>query len=151
MVSPRRPSGLSFVCIVIVAVAFIHAATRIEAFEVVEASLSGKELAFKVVVFSQEARVVEENRVQTVNGRQVVETVTVEKVFRVPVMEERVASIDDFLATDAAGRPIERDRLAEILRKPTLVVTGSVMENQRRIFREGTVFLESTRNGDDSP
>lgn len=112
------------------------------AFDVVEASLSGRQIAVKSVVYVSEERQVVENVEVQRDGKTVVEKVAKIVIAKVPMMEERMVAIDAIKATDTTGKPIARDRVIALLGTPKLAVVGDVPADKRGVFREGTLFLE---------
>jgi hypothetical protein len=77
------------------------------------------------------------------NGMKVTELRTV-VVYEIQQVTKAV-ELKGFKATDAAGKPIAADKLAELLKEtgPVVLVTGTLPERHRKLFKDTTVFLES--------
>lgn len=77
-----------------------------------------------------------------VNGKAVVENRTVTAY----VAESRTVAqeLKKVKATDAAGKEIAADKLAELLKEPKPVVTsvGPISEKHRALFKDTVIFLE---------
>jgi hypothetical protein len=77
-----------------------------------------------------------------VNGKKVLETraVTVVRTQQIT----RAATLKDAKATDATGKAVAADKLAERLKKPTAVVVTSAAlpAEHRALFKDDTLFLE---------
>ncbi len=56
----------------------------------------------------------------------------------------RATALKDVKATDAAGKAIDAEKLAELLKETTaaVVTTGSLSEKHRALFKDKTVFVE---------
>jgi len=123
----------------LVGIAISLASCPASAVDIVKASMADGALIVQVV------RYVLEERTQSVtakeNGRTVEKVVVVTN--KVPVLEERSIEPGSVTATDAAGKAIPAAQLAGRLRVPTLVVLGAIPIDQRSVFRNGTLFLES--------
>ncbi len=76
------------------------------------------------------------------NGKRVIETRTVTE--NVMVSFVTAAELKTVKATNAAGKAISADKLAELLRDETPIVltTGPVSEKQRALFKDKTLFVE---------
>jgi hypothetical protein len=125
----------------LVGIAMALASRPASAVDIVKASMADGALVVQVV------RYVLEERTQSVtakeNGRTVEKVVLVTN--KVPVLEERSIEPGSVTATDAAGKTIPAAQLAGRLRVPTLVVLGTIPVDQRGVFRDGTLFLETTQ------
>lgn len=77
-----------------------------------------------------------------VNGQKRVETRTVTRL--VPETITRAADLNTLRVTDAAGKPIPADKIADRLKDATPVVltTGPVPDKHRALFKDTTVFVE---------
>lgn len=77
-----------------------------------------------------------------VNGMKVTEvrTVTVHETVVVTAAHE----LKTIKATDAAGKEIAADKLAELLKEstPVVVTTGPIAEKHRALFKDKVVFVE---------
>lgn len=135
-----RPAWFALVCATAVGTLAVPA----RAFDLVEASIAGQQLAVRSVTFVVQEREVVENVEVEDNGKTRVVQVAKVVAVTVPMTEERMVTLDAVRATDAAGKPIAKDRLAVVLRQPTAAVVGDVPVDKRAIFREGTVFLQIT-------
>ncbi len=62
----------------------------------------------------------------------------------VPVVETLAADLKDLKATDGAGKAIDADKLAELLKEstPVVIVSGPVPEKHRKLFKDTTVFVD---------
>jgi len=76
------------------------------------------------------------------NGAKVIETRTVTVFEKVSVVVE--AELKTVKATDAAGKAIKADKLAELLKDSTPVVltTEPLTEKQRALFKDKVIFVE---------
>jgi hypothetical protein len=56
----------------------------------------------------------------------------------------RQADLTKVKATDGGGKAVAAEKLAELLKEPTLIVlaSGPVPEKHRKLFREATLFVE---------
>lgn len=85
----------------------------------------------------------QEVTVTTPGGRTEKQVVTVTQF---QAVEERLAvGLDTHTLTDAAGKAIDAKRAAELLKEDTAVVVvsgGPLPEQYRKLFRDGTVFLQ---------
>ena len=109
-------------------------------FRVVEAKADKGKLAWEEVRYVPTTR--EEERVVVVNGMNVKQKVAVTVV--VPVLETRGYELKTLKATDGAGKAIDAEKLAELLKEktPVVVVSGPVPEKHRKLFKDTTVFVE---------
>jgi hypothetical protein len=77
-----------------------------------------------------------------INGMKVLEvrTITVHE----GVVVTRAVELKDVRATDGAGKAINSDKLAELLKEmtPVVLVSGPVAEKHRKLFKDTTLFLE---------
>jgi hypothetical protein len=92
---------------------------------------------------NQQVPVTEQVAVQVVvDGVTRAETRTVTKL--VPVTTTRAAELNTLKVTDAAGKAVPADKLADRLKGPTAVVlvTGAVNEKHRALFKDTVLFVE---------
>jgi hypothetical protein len=62
----------------------------------------------------------------------------------VPTAVKKEAKVKALKASDATGKAIDADTLAELLKEkaPVVLVTGTVPEKHRALFKDKTVFIE---------
>jgi hypothetical protein len=108
--------------------------------QVVDAKIDGGEFqwdATELVPVVQEVAVEKE-----VNGMKVVQKQKV-IVYETRTVT-RAAEVKTLKATDARGKAIDTEKLAELLKDkaPVVLVSGAVPEKHRALFKDKTVFIE---------
>ncbi|MBA4067297.1 MAG: hypothetical protein C0501_27030 [Isosphaera sp.] len=118
----------------------LAAAQGPDPFRVVDAEAKKDRLFWTV---TEVATVAEQVAVEVeVNGVKRVEFRTVTKL--VPVTTTRAVELNTVKVTDAAGKAIPADKLAERLKEPApvVLVTGPVTDKHRALFKDTTIFVE---------
>jgi hypothetical protein len=77
-----------------------------------------------------------------INGQKVIQK-KAETVFEY-VLETRSSDLKNLKATDATGKLIEADTLAEMLKKtaPVVMASDPISEKHRKLFKDTTIFIE---------
>jgi hypothetical protein len=109
-------------------------------FQIVDAKIDGERLLWSEEQIVYVARQVEV--VVMVNGMMVTE----KRTEMVPELRTitKAAAVKELKASDAAGKAIDADKLAELLKEkaPVILVTGPVAEKHRALFKDKTVFIQ---------
>ena len=86
-----------------------------------------------------------------INGKNVIEKRTV-TVYETRTITREV-DLKGAKVTDGAGKAVEADKVAELLKDkaPVVLVTGAVAEKHRKLFKETTVFVELPAPGPVAP
>lgn len=110
------------------------------AFRIVEVKVDKGKVTWTEMRYTPTTK--EEERVVTINGMRVTQKVAV--TVYIPVMETQAIELKKLKATDAAGKAIDAEKLAELLKEttPVVFVPGSVPEKHRKLFKDTTVFVE---------
>lgn len=106
--------------------------------QIVDAKVASGRLEWVETVAVPVQKTVQYEEVQ--DGKKVVKTkaVTVMEL----VQKTALAELKNVKATDAAGKAIAAEKLAELLKDGKSIVIGSVTEKQRALFKDTTVFVE---------
>jgi hypothetical protein len=108
--------------------------------QVVDAKIDGRRLLWDETVLVPVQREVEVAVV--IDGKTVIQKRT-EIVPQVTLITKE-AEVKTLKVTDATGKAIDADKLAELLKEktPVVFVTGSVPEKHRALFKDKTLFVE---------
>lgn len=109
-------------------------------FRVVEAKADNGKLTWSEIKYVPQQKV--EERVVVINGMNVKQQVAV--TVMIPFQQTVAFELKKLKATDGAGKAIDADKLAGLLKEemPVVLVTGPIPEKHRTLFREKTIFIE---------